>query len=76
MADAPGVSAAPQLIEHTETSIKVSWAETADTQLPAGIITGYQLYMDNGYNEDFALIFNGIGFPDVTSFKATGLVTG
>lgn len=32
--------------------------------------------MDNGYNEDFALIFNGLGFPDVTMFKATGLVTG
>lgn len=32
--------------------------------------------MDNGYNEDFELIFNGFGFPDVTSFKASGLVTG
>lgn len=32
--------------------------------------------MDNGYNEDFLLVFNGVGFPDVTSYKATGLVTG
>lgn len=32
--------------------------------------------MDNGYNEDFSLIFNGVGFPDVTSFLASGLVTG
>ena len=31
VADAPGVSAVPQLVEHTETSIKISWADTADT---------------------------------------------
>jgi len=68
VADTPGAAAAPQLTDHTETSITVSWAQSVDTQLPAGVITGYKLYMDNGYNEDFALIFNGVGFPDVTMY--------
>jgi len=32
--------------------------------------------MDNGVNEDFKLLFNGEGFPDVRTYKATGLITG
>ena len=76
VADVPAVATAPQLLDHDQTSITVSWNQVVDTQLPAGIILGYKLYMDNGYNEDYVLIFNGVGFPDITHFKATGLVTG
>jgi len=32
--------------------------------------------MDNGLGENFKLIFNGEGLPEVRSFNATGLVTG
>jgi hypothetical protein len=32
--------------------------------------------MDNGYNENFELVFNGAGLPDVRYFTSTDLVTG
>jgi hypothetical protein len=32
--------------------------------------------MDNGYNEDFTVVFDGSGIPDVRSFTATDLTVG
>lgn len=43
------------------TSIKVSWAASAD--LDNVLITGYLLYMDNGINGPFTVVYNGEGFP-------------
>ena len=60
----------------TKTSITVAWNKSIDTELPAGLITGYHLYMDNGLRGDFELVYNGEGVPTVRSFEASGLVTG
>lgn len=32
--------------------------------------------MDNGFNENFSLVYNGAGIPDMRSYTASGLVTG
>lgn len=56
----------------------MSWTKQADTQVPAGAITGHYLYMDNGNTGDFALVFSGAGNPEVVEYKVTGssIVTG
>ena len=37
---------------------------------------GYRLYMDDGYNGNFQMIYDGIGYPNILSYTVTGLVTG
>jgi len=32
--------------------------------------------MDDGTHQDFSLVMNGYGFPDVLSYQAIGLITG
>jgi len=68
VADVPSKSSAPILVGHTQTSITVEWEVTPDTQGEAGKITGYYLYMDNGFNEDFKIVFNGAGLPESRQF--------
>ena len=79
VADAPGQPAsAPELVESTKASIRVRWDRAADTQAPAGTTTGHYLYMDDGANGEFSLVFSGAGYPDLTEYTATGdsLLTG
>ena len=76
VADQPSKPTAVALLDHSYSTISVSWSKSANTQGTLGVITGYHLYMDNGYHEDFALVFNGEGLPDVRSFVAAGLVSG
>ena len=52
----------------SKTSISVTWDKATDTQLPAGLIRGYRLYMDNGLHGDFALVYDGEGVPTVQTF--------
>mgnify|MGYP002630290051 CR=1 FL=1 len=66
IADAPSKpSSAPSRAASTKTSITVSWDKAADTQTPAGTATGHYLYMDDGAQGDFALVFSGAGYPDL-----------
>ena len=78
VADAPAKPSAPLWKASDKTSVTVSWTKQADTQVPAGAITGHYLYMDNGNTGDFALVFSGAGNPEVVEYKVTGssIVTG
>jgi len=58
------------VVEQTKTSIAVSWSKSSPTQGLAGSITGYKLWMDNGFNENFVVVFDGTGAPDIRSYKA------
>ena len=49
----PSQPMAVTVVESTKTSLAVAWRTTPPTQGLAGTITGYCLYMDNGFNEDF-----------------------
>ena len=75
-ADYPEAPANLVRVASTRNSISVVWDEVADTQLPAGLTTGYSLYIDNGLHGDFILIYDGEGVPTVRHFEAKGLVTG
>jgi hypothetical protein len=66
IADAPAQPAsAPALVVSSKTAITVSWEKATDTQTPAGTITGHYLYMDDGAQGDFDLVFSGAGYPDL-----------
>ena len=64
------------MIDHNRNLISVAWPAASNTQGTVGVITGYKLLMDNGFNENFELVFDGSGLPDVRSFTATGLTVG
>jgi hypothetical protein len=78
LADKPAKPNAPTKDESQsdKTTITMAWSVNADTQSTAGDITGYKLYMDDGNNGDFELIFHGLNQPDVRSYQAQGLFTG
>ena len=76
IADYPDAPTGLARVSSTRTAISLEWNKSSDTQLPAGLITGYLLYMDNGIHGDFDLVYNGEGVPTVRNFEATGLVTG
>lgn len=52
------------------TSIFVEWNYVLDNSSP---IIGYKLFMDEGNNGNFQLIFDGTGKPGLTSFLKTNL---
>jgi hypothetical protein len=54
----------------------VEWAEASNQQGAAGKISGYYLYIDNGFHENFQVVWNGEGTPDVRSHTSVGLTTG
>jgi len=58
VADYPLPPAAISRTASSRTSISVAWDKVADTQLPAGLITGYRLFMDNGLHGDFVNVYN------------------
>ena len=76
VADIPLAPAAPSLVLHSQNYITVEWAETSDQQGAAGKISGYYLYMDNGFHENFQVVWNGEGTPDVRSHTSVGLTAG
>lgn len=59
-----------------KTSIGVVWDQSFDTQTPAGKITGYRLYMDNGLHGDYDLVYDGEGVLTVVTYEAMDLDTG
>lgn len=40
------------------------------------MVTGYQLYMDDGYNGEFSIIYDGSEYPNTLSYIAQNLTTG
>jgi len=54
------------------TSIYVEWDYVLDNSSP---IIGYKLYMDNGNDGNFELIFDGTGKPGLTGHLVTNLTT-
>jgi hypothetical protein len=57
-------------------TISVSWTPNTITETPSGNILGYAVYMNDGRGGSFIEVFNGNGFPTVTSFTAKGLIPG
>lgn len=61
-------------IDSKKDAIALEWTAVADKDnIPA---TGYLLYMDDGYNGEFSLKYDGSGLPFNTKFIATSLITG
>jgi len=54
------------------TSIYVEWDYVLDNSSP---IIGYKLFMDNGNDGNFELIFDGTGKPGLTGHLVTNLTT-
>lgn len=72
----PGPPGAPYKVEASSStnSLMTAWALSAEID---GIdIEGYSLYMDDGYNGDFRLAYDGSGEPQVFQFLATNLTSG
>ena len=68
----------PQRVESqsNKTQITVLWDSIADTDLPAGQITGYRLYMAEGPSGQFVLAHDGREVPQTLQFVVSGLTTG
>lgn len=56
--------------------ITIQWLPNANTQTPAGSISGYYAYMDDGLNGQFEMIHNGGKLPSTVSASKSGLITG
>jgi hypothetical protein len=39
-------------------------------------VTGYKIYMDNGANGDFSLLYYGKNVPSLTQYMVNNLVAG
>ena len=59
-----------------ETQLAVVWDPVADEAAPGGVITGYRLYMAEGSSGQFALVYDGTGFPTIFLRVITDLTTG
>ena len=69
----PAQAGQPVMVSHSKTQIEVEWPDVADEQGMVGMISGYYLWMDNGFNENFQLVWNGEGMPDVRNFTTNSL---
>jgi hypothetical protein len=59
-----------------KTSLFFKWNLLADSTispLTGGIITGYELQLDDGLGGDFKTVFNGVGQPGLNFYLAMGL---
>ena len=57
-----------------DNSLFIHWSKVADQQGPGGLITGYSLYMDDGYGGVFSEIFNSVGTsPMITEYLVSGI---
>ena len=70
----PGKPTTPtkDMARSTQTSIFVTWSESAATQVP---ILGYKLYISKGTSE-YELVYSESNNPLIREFNATGLETG
>lgn len=51
----------------------MQWTTSADTELP---VIGYVLNMDDGYESNYKVVYNGKGYPNVLKYTVGGLTTG
>ena len=72
----PAAPNAPYKVEtlSSVTSIAVKWDLVGDTD--GTPVTGYHLYMDDGYNGVFTKIFEGTNQPFTQTYTAVNLETG
>ena len=52
------------------TYITLQWAKSLDTQLP---VLGYQIWMDDGDDGDYSIVYEGLNYPNVLKHMVTGL---
>jgi hypothetical protein len=73
----PPAQASTPVIDYelsSSTSIFVSWQRNTDGEAPGGLITGYSLFMDDGYGGKFTEILNTVGTsPLISEHLATDL---
>jgi hypothetical protein len=58
----------------SKTSIAVKWEENDDKVTSK--LTGYKLFMDDGFNGPYTLILDGTNFPNTHEYTAQNLITG
>lgn len=73
MSDFPDKPLSPVKTSVTQSTITLSWSQSANKQLP---VSGYKLEMDDGFGGPFVTIYNGQNFPNVLQFTKVGLQTG
>lgn len=56
MSDFPDKPASPVKTTVTQSTITLSWSQSANKQLP---VSGYKLEMDDGFGGPFVTIYNG-----------------
>ena len=74
--DAPAKPNSPQVNYDlsSSTALYIHWDRVTDQVGPGGLITGYTLYMDDGYGGRFTEIFSTVGVSSlVTEYLKTGL---
>lgn len=64
----PPVSLSKSISQSKKDSIFVYWPKVVGETLP---ILGYRLYADTGRKDDMRLVFDGVGFPNTSSFEYT-----
>jgi len=75
----PVAPSAPTRVDRdcSETSIAVSWTSVQpDPELEGNKIAGYRLYVAEGQSNIFSLVYDGDGYPQITSTVVTNLSTG
>jgi hypothetical protein len=61
----------------TETSIAVSWAAVVPApEFPGNAISGYRLYAARDQSNIYTMIYDGVGYPQITTYIYASLVTG
>jgi hypothetical protein len=58
----------------SQNAITVEWDSVDSTD--GVVVTGYHMYMDDGYNGEFTEIFDGTNLPYTTQSTAVQLITG
>lgn len=76
--DPPAQPSAPTInyTYSTKTMAYIQWSEVADGTSPGGLISGYELYIDDGQGGDYNLIYDTTQLsPDITSLAVSDLTT-
>lgn len=76
LGDLPSISNSLQLVDRTNTSLKVQWAKEPSPSNPIEQVKGYRLFRDNGDCGNLELIYDGSEQPNVLSFVSDNLTPG
>ena len=78
LVDTPATPTSPQVdraLSDTQ-SLYIYWSRVADGPTKGGLITGYELQLDDASHGNYHTVYYGVGQPIRTYFKATSLITG